>query len=309
MQYQIPEKLLDLVDQAGVTDIFLAENSTLVDSGTGVVATSNFVLSEPELSSLARELIELGGRRLDQSCPFADVNLPGGIRVHAVLASACSSSTLISIRLQNQNPLKLDDFLSGSICSRRDAQLLKEIASSGESFLIAGPTGSGKTTLLTSMLDCSKERVIAIEDVTEITGPNIFNLQSRPRNIEGAGEISLTDLVVQSLRMRPDRIVVGEVRGTELLAMLQALNTGHRGATTIHANSLEQVPERLLAIASMTALSDLSLSRLTVSAFDWVISLGFENGNRSVLGIGKFEINPDGLRVIRNSYERKLALA
>ena len=309
MNELIPEALLDLIDRPGLTDICIAEKRTDLDFGSGLTPTDQFLIAEPLLSQLAKKLIELGGRRLDHSNPFADVSLPGGLRVHAVLASGCSLQTQISIRLHNTAELDLAGFLETVSCSDQDATMLEEIANSGESFLIAGPTGSGKTTLLRALLANQSCRIIAIEDVTEIVGKDILNLQSKPKNIEGQGEITLSDLVRQSLRMRPDRIVIGEVRGEELITMLQALNTGHRGATTLHANSLTQVPERLLAIASSLSVSETTLARLTVSAFDWVIALGFESGNRKVLGVGRPMIGEVGLEIRKAPSARRLALA
>jgi pilus assembly protein CpaF len=145
--------------------------------------------------------------------------------------------------------------------------------------------------------------------VTELSGKNIICLQTKPKNIEGMGEITLEELVRQALRMRPDRICIGEVRGQELIPMLQALNTGHRGATTLHANSLEQVPERLLSIAMQHGMDEKTLSRLVVSAFDWVIALSKDSGKRAVSGIGKFQIVDDKLQVVSSLRTRKLQLA
>jgi pilus assembly protein CpaF len=187
--------------------------------------------------------------------------------------------------------------------------IIREIAESGESFLISGPTGSGKTTLLRAMLSESNERVIAVEDVTELATENIIGLQSRSINVEGQGKITLEQLVREALRMRPDRIVVGEVRGIELMAMLQALNTGHRGATTIHANDLFKVPERLSTIKADLEISDTSFHKMVAAAFDWVIALESKAGSRQVSGIGKFAIESDELVVKLYQPRQKLALA
>jgi pilus assembly protein CpaF len=187
--------------------------------------------------------------------------------------------------------------------------IIREIAESGESFLISGPTGSGKTTLLRAMLSGTKERVIAVEDVTELAGNNVVCLQSRSINVEGQGGITLEQLVREALRMRPDRIVVGEVRGLEIVAMLQALNTGHRGATTIHANNLFQVPERLSTIKADLAISDIAFFKMIASAFEWVIALEAKAGRRAVSGIGKFAIEAGDLVVKEYQPRQKLALA
>jgi pilus assembly protein CpaF len=309
VESKIPEAFLELIDDPAVTDICLASGLTQVDSGSGLKTAEKLSLTEAELSVLAKDLIELGGRRLDQANPFADVSLPGGLRVHAVLKSACTDSTLVSIRLHSTKPLTLESLLTAGFATAAQAELIQEIAGSSQSFLITGATGTGKTTLLRAMLQVKDERVIAVEDVTELSGLNIICLQTKPKNIEGQGEITLEELVRQALRMRPDRICIGEVRGEELVPMLQALNTGHRGATTLHANSLEQVPERLLSIAAQQQINEATLSRLVTSAFDWVIALTNEQGVRKISGIGKFETNNDKLLVVSQLRTRKLQLA
>jgi pilus assembly protein CpaF len=309
VETQLPEALLELIDNPSATDICLSANQVTADLGSGLRVIDHLSFTEAELSEIARELIELGGRRLDQANPFADVSLPGGLRVHAVLKSACSESTLISIRLHCVDAKPLSQLLTKEFANPAQKELIQEIAVSGQSVLISGATGTGKTTLLRAMLLESSERVIAVEDVTELRAPNIICLQTKPRNIEGQGEITLDDLIRQALRMRPDRICIGEVRGKELISMLQALNTGHRGATTLHANSLEQVPERLISIASSQGLSSKALSRLVPSAFDYVIALSSSGGVRKVSGIGKFSVRENELVVDSILRTRKLALA
>jgi pilus assembly protein CpaF len=306
---QLPDALLELIDNPKATDICLSPSHALVDLGSGLSPIDQLNLGEPELAALARNLIELGGRRLDQANPFADVSLSGGLRVHAVLKSACSQETLVSIRLHATEPIPLIALLTPDFASSEQRELIRQIAEQGSSVLIAGSTGTGKTTLLRALLHESNERIIAIEDVTELTAPNIISLQTKPKNIEGQGEITLDDLVREGLRMRPDRICVGEVRGKELISMLQALNTGHRGATTLHANSLEQVPERLISIASAQGLGPKALARLSASAFDYVICLSAKDGMRKVSGIGKFALQENQLSVESLIRTRKLALA
>ena len=309
METQIPSWLLELIDNEQVTDILLSESKCLVDYGNGLVPVTEFQSSEPELSSLARELIEIGGRRLDLANPFADVSLPGGLRVHAVLKSGCSDKTLLSIRLHKAKSISFDQLFASLSASPLQQTQIRDIADSGLSILISGPTGSGKTTLLRAMLSTTNERVIAVEDVTELADDNIVCLQSRSINVEGQGKITLEQLVREALRMRPDRLVVGEVRGAELMAMLQALNTGHRGATTIHANNLFQVPQRLSTIKADLAISDSAFHKMIAAAFDWVIALEVKAGSRSVSGIGKFVIESGELVVKEYQPRQKLALA
>jgi pilus assembly protein CpaF len=309
VETQLPTWLLELIDNEQVTDILLSESQSLVDYGDGLVLLTDFQVSESELAAIARELIELGGRRLDLANPFADVSLPGGLRVHAVLKSGCSEQSLVSIRLHQSKVITLSELFISLSASPLQQIMIREIADSGESFLISGPTGSGKTTLLRAMFSGSTERVIAVEDVTELAGNNIVCLQSRSINVEGQGKITLEQLVREALRMRPDRLVVGEVRGLELMAMLQALNTGHRGATTIHANNLFQVPERLSTIKADLAISDTAFFKMIAAAFDWVIALEAKAGSRRVSGIGKFAIEAGELVVKDYQPRQKLALA
>jgi pilus assembly protein CpaF len=309
VETQLPTWLLELIDNEQVTDILLSESQSLVDYGDGLVLLTDCQVSESELAAIARELIELGGRRLDLANPFADVSLPGGLRVHAVLKSGCSEQSLVSIRLHQSKVITLSELFISLSASPLQQIMIREIADSGESFLISGPTGSGKTTLLRAMLSGSTERVIAVEDVTELAGNNIVCLQSRSINVEGQGKITLEQLVREALRMRPDRLVVGEVRGLELMAMLQALNTGHRGATTIHANNLFQVPERLSTIKADLAISDTAFFKMIAAAFDWVIALEAKAGSRRVSGIGKFAIEAGELVVKDYQPRQKLALA
>ncbi len=309
MEAKLPEALLQLIDDPKVTDICLSADGSFADLGAGLVPIETVSFEEEKLADLARDLIEIGGRRLDQANPFSDVRLPGGLRVHAVLKSACSEKTLLSIRLHSTEPVRLNDLLTSGLANPAHSGLIRDITDSGQSVLITGPTGTGKTTLLRAMLVESCERVIAVEDVTELTGENIICLQTKPNNIEGQGEITLEDLVRQALRMRPDRICIGEVRGKELIPMLQALNTGHRGATTLHANSLEQVPERLISIASQQGLGAKSLALMVASAFDYVIALSASDGQRRVSGIGKFEVTGNKLTVSPLFRSRRLALA
>ena len=247
--------------------------------------------SEAELAELAQEIIASGGRHLDQANPFADVSIgteaAGGLRVHAALASGCNPNTHLSIRVHLNRLYGLQQLLELEMFSPQQHQLLREILQAKESFLISGATGSGKTTLLRGLLsECIGERIIALEDVSEISiqNPNFISLQTRQANIEGRGEINLERLVREALRMRPDRLIVGEVRGVELLVMLQALNTGHKGAgATIHANSITDVLPRVNAIARSAGVDAVSIAEQMKSAFAWIIHVD----SRKVVAIEK----------------------
>jgi pilus assembly protein CpaF len=248
--------------------------------------------SEHELGRLAQELIATGGRHLDHANPFADVSIGGSIRVHASLASACHPKTLISLRLHLNRHFGLDELLAAEMFGEPELHLLNQIVARRENYLIAGGAGAGKTTLLRAMLKaCQGERVIAVEDVSEIglEAGHFISLQTRQPNIEGAGEIGLDRLVREALRMRPDRLAIGEVRGAELLVMLQALNTGHSGGgATIHANNFESVTNRIGSIAWQCGLTAAELIDQAKSAIDWLIFVGRQGGRHRVLQIGRF---------------------
>jgi pilus assembly protein CpaF len=286
-------KLGGLLATPGVTDLLVnGWNQVWVErAGQGLERLSSPFESEPELGMLAQSLIASGGRHLDQANPFADVSIGadsgGGLRVHAALASGCNPNTHLSIRVHMNRLFALGQLADLGMFSLVELEQLRQILKNKESFLISGATGSGKTTLLRAMLaECTGERIIALEDVAElaIQSPNFVSLQTRQANIEGRGEISLERLVRESLRMRPDRLAVGEVRGTELLVMLQALNTGHRGAgATIHANSLDDVLPRVNAIARNAGVDSTSIAEQMNSAFQWIIHVS----NRRVLEIAK----------------------
>lgn len=283
-------KLGGLLMMPGVTDLLVnGYNQVWVErAGHGLEQLTSPFESEAELGLLAQNLIAQGGRHLDQANPFADVAI-SGLRVHAALASGCNPNTHLSIRIHLNRLFGLDQLAEFGMFSQAQLLQLRQILESKASFLISGATGSGKTTLLRAMLsECTAERIIALEDVAEIgiQAANFVSLQTRQANIEGRGEIALEKLVRESLRMRPDRLVVGEVRGAELLVMLQALNTGHRGAgVTIHANSLADVMPRVNAIGRAAGVDANSMMEQMRSAFQWIIHVE----NRRVIEIARVQ--------------------
>lgn len=230
--------------------------------------------SEAELAEAARLLIGEGGRQLDLAHPFGNVTLAGRIRVHALLGSAINPSTHLSIRVHAEQQHSLQQLAQSGMFGIEEFRQLQHILQSRESFLISGSSGSGKTTLLRAMLAMVPgDRVVAIEDVIELqlASPNFVSLQSRNANVEGKGEINLQSLLTESLRMRPDRLVVGEVRGAELITLLQAINTGHACGATIHSNSIVEVSKRMLAIAHTAGLGESALNALVRSSLNWLI--------------------------------------
>ncbi|MEY4499596.1 MAG: hypothetical protein RL319_584 [Actinomycetota bacterium] len=275
-----------LLLESGVTDLVCNgfESTQVLRGGRWHSAPNPFV-SEEELADAARLLIAEGGRQLDQAHPFANVNLYGRVRVHALLASAVNPKTHISLRVHGERPFALEQLVQIGTLSAYEYRNLAAIVQSRESFLISGASGSGKTTLLRAMLMmATHERIIAIEDVAELNleAQTYVSLQTRTANVEGRGEINLHSLLTESLRMRPDRIVVGEIRGAELITLLQAINTGHASGATIHASSISEVSKRLLAIAHSAGLGEAALNALVRSSLNWLIHIDCFDAKRKV---------------------------
>jgi pilus assembly protein CpaF len=247
------------LSQDGLTDLVLNGSAgfALIH---GIWQPAELALSPAEVTRLAIDLCDRGGRHLDLANPFADVSL-AGMRVHAVLAAGVSEQPLLSIRKHSARVVEV-------------AAELQEIVRERKNFLVSGATGAGKTTLIRSMLSNLEDRVITIEDVAELgfERTNFVSLVARQANIEGRGELGVERLFREALRMRPDRIILGEVRGSEFGLLLQALNTGHSGsAATLHANSLAAVPDRLIALGLMSGFSPETTIALAKTAIDSVI--------------------------------------
>ena len=266
-----------LLRRPGVTDVLVnGPDQVFVDRGAGLELTDLRFPSESEVRRLAQRLAATVGRRLDDAVPFVDARLADGSRVHAVLGCLASPGTCISLRVPAQRSFSLEDCVASGSLSPGAAQLLVRMIEARLAFLISGGTGSGKTTLLAALLALvpPHERIVIVEDSRELAPnhPHVVRIEGRPANTELAGAISLTDLVRQSLRMRPDRLVVGEVRGAEICDLLTAMNTGHEGGCgTVHANSTADVPARLEALASLGGLPQAALHAQLASALDAVI--------------------------------------
>jgi len=215
---------------------------------------------DTHLRRIIDKIVSAVGRRIDESCPMVDARLADGSRVNAIIPPLALDGPILSIRRFAVDPLELDDLLTLKTLTPEIGELLKGIVKAKLNVLISGGTGTGKTTLLNvlSRFIPSNERVITIEDSAELQlkQEHVVRLETRPANIEGRGEVTQRDLVRNSLRMRPDRIIVGEVRGGEVLDMFQAMNTGHDGSlSTIHANTPRDALMRLETLVAMTGLS------------------------------------------------------
>ena len=249
-------------------------------------------------------IVAAGGRHIDEATPCVDVRLHEGIRVHAVLPPVSTTGTLLSIRLPRVEAIDIDALERAGFFSIVDAAPIRAAVANRRNLLITGAGGSGKTTLLSALLALADptDRIVAIEDVAElhVRHPHFVSLEARQANLEGAGEIGLQRLVREALRMRPDRLVLGECRGAEVRELLSALNTGHDGgAGTLHENSLTDVPARLEALGALAGLSSEAIARQTVSAIDLVLHLERRGSERRLVEIGRFELDDrDRLRMV-----------
>ncbi|PPG20963.1 TadA family conjugal transfer-associated ATPase [Rathayibacter toxicus] len=283
-----------------VTDLFVNGGCGLwVDRGGGAVREKSWTLDATGVRRLAIALVAAGGRHVDEASPCVDVRLRHGVRVHVVLPPVATGGTLISVRVPRSESWTLNDLHTAGMLDDDDRLLLRRAVSARWNLLVTGAGGSGKTTLLAALLGCAlpQERIIVIEDVGELrpTHPHVVSLESRQPNLEGAGGIGLARLVREALRMRPDRLVLGECRGSELRELLSALNTGHDGgAGTLHANSLTDVPARLEALGALAGLGWEAIARQTVSSIDLVLHLERSGGRRHLASFGRFSLDSKG---------------
>ncbi|MEU9018146.1 TadA family conjugal transfer-associated ATPase [Actinomadura sp. NPDC048394] len=267
-----------------VTDVLVnGPGEVWIDAGSGLVRTDVRFPDEAAVRRLAQRLTAAAGRRLDDASPYADARLPGGVRLHAVLPPVAANGTCLSLRLPRRRAFTLAELVATGTVPPEGAALLSALIETRTAFLITGGTGTGKTTLLSSLLSLTDpgERLVLVEDSAELrpAHPHVVRLEARPPNVEGAGGVTLNDLVRQALRMRPDRLVVGEVRGPEVVVLLQALNTGHEGGCgTLHANTAADVPARLEALACAAGLSREAVHSQLAAALDIVVHLVREPG-------------------------------
>nr|WP_308291841.1 TadA family conjugal transfer-associated ATPase [Microbacterium jejuense] len=289
------------LDDPEVTDLFVNGAAGLfVDRGAGAMRAREWRATEEEVRDLAVSLISFGGRHIDDAAPCVDVRLDGGIRVHAVLPPVSPEGTVISIRVPRLTSPRMDDLRRTGMFDDVVRRRLGDAIAQRSNLLVTGAAGAGKTTLLAALLSeaPAHERIVTIEDVAElrIAHPHHVRLEARQPNLEGAGGIGLARLVREALRMRPDRLVVGECRGEEVRELLSALNTGHDGgAGTVHANSLPDVPARLEALGALAGLDDLALARQVASAIDLVVHVERgRDGIRRIAAIGRPAVDAAG---------------
>lgn len=275
-----------LLRSPGVTDVLVnGPDEVYLDRGSGLERTDVRFADDDAVRRLAQRLAAHAGRRLDDATPYADLRLADGTRFHAVLAPLARPGTLISLRVPRTAGFTLDELVEQTMVPSEVAGLLRGVVSSRLAFLVTGGTGTGKTTLLAALLGelPPDERLVIVEDASELRPrhPHVVALEGRPANVEGAGAVDVRTLVRQALRMRPDRLVVGEVRGGDVVELLAALNTGHEGGCgTLHANSALDVPARIEALAQAAGLGRDAAHSQLASALDVVLHLTRDRDGR-----------------------------
>ena len=284
----------DLLRDPRTTDVLVCGPTAVwVDRGSGLERTGVRFADDAAVRRLAQRLAVAAGRRLDDACPYVDGWLAEiGVRLHAVLSPVSVDGTCLSLRVLRPAVHDLDALRALGTLDTLGEAVLRAVLAARLAFLVSGGTGTGKTTILSALLGAvgRGERIVTVEDVAELRPrhPHVVRLVSRPANIEGAGSVDLRDLVRQALRMRPDRLVVGEVRGAEVCELLAALNTGHDGgAGTVHANSAQEVPARMEALASIGGLTSGALHSQLAAAVQVVLHMRrMTTGGRVMEAIG-----------------------
>lgn len=300
-----------LLSAPGTTDVLVtAPDAVWVDDGTGLRRAPISFADEAAVRRLAQRLALTAGRRLDDAQPWVDGHLSGlgqaapgaplSVRLHAVLPPVAAAGTCLSLRVLRPATQDLDALVASGAIAADAAELLRGVIAARLAFLVSGGTGAGKTTLLAALLGAvaPAERIVCVEDAAELAPrhPHVVKLVARCANVEGVGEVTVRDLVRQALRMRPDRIVVGEVRGAEVVDLLTALNTGHDGgAGTVHANNPAEVPARFEALAALGGLDRAALHSQLGAAIQVVLHVSRDRaGRRRLSEIGVVRRGDDG---------------
>lgn len=284
--------LAEVAGLPGVTDVLVnGDGHTWIDRGEGLerLPPNDFGSAE-EVRRFAVRLAGIAGRRLDDAQPWVDGLLPGAVRLHAILPPLAAGGTCLSLRMLRQGTVRLADLERVAMCTPEQGERLRRMVADRDAFVVTGGTGAGKTTLLAALLAevDPADRILVVEDVLEIPlhAGHVVRLQARPPNVEGTGAVTLVDLVRQALRMRPDRLVVGEVRGPEVRELLQALNTGHEGGcATLHANKPADVPARIEALGALAGMSRDAVRAQVATALKTVVHVARTPAGRRVTSI------------------------
>ena len=279
-----------------ISDILVNSHDTIYIERRGKIEATNVTFKDDEhLMRVIERIVSSVGRRIDESSPMVDARLQDGSRVNAIIPPLSIDGPVLSIRRFGSEPLRMKALIDNKALTKDIAEMLEMCVNARLNVLISGGTGAGKTTLLNALSAYipENERIVTIEDSAELQlqQPHVVRLETRPANIEGKGEVTQRDLVRNTLRMRPDRIVIGEVRGGEAIDMLQAMNTGHDGSlTTIHANTPRDALARLETMIQMTGmrLSDRAMRQQIASALDLVLQVArMSDGSRRVTSISE----------------------
>ncbi|MFC8915376.1 TadA family conjugal transfer-associated ATPase [Streptomyces sp. NPDC047821] len=291
-----------LLADPAVTDVLVSQPDRVwVDRGAGLELSGVTFPDAAAVRRLAQRLAAVAGRRLDDARPWVDARLPDGTRMHAVLPPVAVGSTCLSLRVVRPRAFSLGELTAAGTVPPGGDGVLRALVEARVSYLISGGTGSGKTTLLSTLLGLvgERERIVLAEDSAELRPdhPHVVRLEARPPNQEGAGLVTLRDLVRQALRMRPDRLVVGEVRGCEVTDLLAALNTGHEGGCgTVHANTAADVPARLEALGTAAGLDRAALHSQVAAGLSVVVHLARDReGRRRIAEVHVLERDARGL--------------
>ncbi len=283
-----------LLKEPGVNDIMINGPKKIFVERNGRIERSNITFRDEEhLMQVLDRIVSKVGRRIDETCPMVDARLPDGSRLNAIIPPLSLDGPVITIRRFGANPLTLEDLLNFGTFTPEMVMLLEAAIKARINMIISGGTGSGKTTLLNTLSSFipDDQRIITIEDAAELQlqQGHVIRLETRPPNIEGKGEVTARDLVRNALRMRPDRIIIGECRGAETLDMLQAMNTGHEGSlTTIHANSPRDAVARIETMVTMAGveLPMRAIRQQFAAAVDLIIQVNrLQGGPRKVTHI------------------------
>ncbi len=303
--------LEQLMRDPTISDILVNHQHQVFIERGGRLETSDIVFADQEhLLRIIQRIASLVGRRIDEVCPMVDARLADGSRVNAIIPPLALDGPKLSIRRFGRNFLTLDSLVVNGTLTESMAEFLASAVRARVSMLISGGTGSGKTTLLNALSSAISpdQRIVTIEDSAELllNHPHVARLETRPANSEGSGQYTQRDLVRNSLRMRPDRIIVGEIRGAEALDMLQAMNTGHDGSlTTIHANDTRDAIARLEMMVAMTGLElpTRVVRSYIASGIEVVVQLArLASGERRVLRISELENSTDGEIVLHDLF-------
>ncbi|AZR07214.1 TadA family conjugal transfer-associated ATPase [Trueperella pyogenes] len=257
--------LAPLLEDGEVTDVVVNGVQVWIDRGAGMERIEDELESEEAARALAVRLAASCGQRLDDASPIVDGTFPSGVRLHAVIPPLSAEGTLISLRTHRARVFTLAELQAGGSVASEVARVVRLLVGQRANVLISGATGAGKTTFLNAMLSLigAEQRILVIEESAELrpNHPHVIHLQVRKANVQGAGEVTMSDLVRAAMRMRPDRIVLGECRGAEVRDVLGALNTGHEGGwATIHANSTADIPARLVALGALAGMNEATVT-------------------------------------------------